>query len=177
MDLRIIKTKKVIREAFWTLREKNPLEKIKVRELCKIALINKSTFYNHYEDIFALSEEIENELLDECFGACNFDDLLFVDPKQFFLMMPQVTQKQRELLGILFQGRREVLFIKMEKQLKQHYLSSIQSPEEDIILTFIIGGIMRTMQVMRDPNKYSQEFVIDTLSDIIRRIDPKRPRV
>ena len=63
VDLRIVKTRKNIREAFFELRQKHPLEKIKVKTLCEIALINKGTFYKHYQDIYALSEEIENETI------------------------------------------------------------------------------------------------------------------
>ena len=56
MDLRIEKTERAIKNAFIELRAKKTLEKITVKELCAEACINKSTFYSHYEDIYALSE-------------------------------------------------------------------------------------------------------------------------
>ena len=61
MDLRIQKTEKAIKNVFLELRARKPLEKITVKELCELALINKSTFYSHYEDIYALSEAMEQE--------------------------------------------------------------------------------------------------------------------
>ena len=57
------KTEKAIKNAFLELRAKKPLEKITVKELCALACINKSTFYSHYEDIFALSELMEAETI------------------------------------------------------------------------------------------------------------------
>ena len=51
MDMRVKKTKRSIINAFLELRSKMPLEKIRVNELCRIAEINKSTFYAHYQDI------------------------------------------------------------------------------------------------------------------------------
>jgi len=54
MDLRVEKTKGSIVNAFLSLRARKPLEKITVKELCQLARINKSTFYTHYSDIFAL---------------------------------------------------------------------------------------------------------------------------
>ena len=63
MDIRIEKTEKAIKNAFLELRAKKPLEKITVKELCALACINKSTFYSHYEDIFALSELMEAETI------------------------------------------------------------------------------------------------------------------
>ncbi len=61
MDIRIEKTEKAIRNAFIELRSGKPLEKITVKELCQLAYINKSTFYSHYEDIYALSDALELE--------------------------------------------------------------------------------------------------------------------
>ena len=55
MDIRIARTDRAIEQAFMELREKNPLEKIKIKDLCAMACINKSTFYAHYEDIYALA--------------------------------------------------------------------------------------------------------------------------
>ena len=54
MDIRIEKTERAIKQAFMALRAQKPLEKIKVKELCDLANINKSTFYAHYQDIYAL---------------------------------------------------------------------------------------------------------------------------
>ena len=72
MDLRVIKTKKNIRDAFLKLRAENPPEKIRVTELCKVATINKRTFYKYYQDIYSLSEELENEIFDAIMN--NFED-------------------------------------------------------------------------------------------------------
>ena len=63
MDIRIEKTERAIRNAFLELRAAKPLEKITVKELCSLACINKSTFYSHYEDIYALSQMLESETI------------------------------------------------------------------------------------------------------------------
>ncbi len=65
MDIRIMKTKKAIKEAFYTLLEKKPIEKITVTELTDLAQIGRMTFYLHYADIYALNEAIETEILNE----------------------------------------------------------------------------------------------------------------
>ena len=55
LDIRIEKTERAIKQAFMELRAEKPLEKIRVKELCDRACINKSTFYAHYQDIYALA--------------------------------------------------------------------------------------------------------------------------
>ena len=42
MDLRIVKTKRSIRQAFLELRDSMPLEKIRVTDLCSKAIINNT---------------------------------------------------------------------------------------------------------------------------------------
>lgn len=60
-----VKTKKTIRAAFIELiGEKKSIEAITVGELAERADIAKSTFYNHYSDIYEVAEEFENELID-----------------------------------------------------------------------------------------------------------------
>ena len=63
MDLRVKRTQKNIREAFFRLRKKKNLDKISVKELSEKAMINKATFYLHYKDVYDLSEKLENELI------------------------------------------------------------------------------------------------------------------
>ena len=58
------RTKKMIRAAFVELLgEKKNMETITVGELAERADIAKSTFYNHYDDVYAVAEEFENELI------------------------------------------------------------------------------------------------------------------
>ncbi len=59
-----IRTKKMIREAFAELvSEKQDITKITVKELVERADISKSTFYCHYQDVYAVIEEFEQEVL------------------------------------------------------------------------------------------------------------------
>lgn len=60
------RSKKLIRESFIELvKEKKDITKISVKEIIEKADISKSTFYAHYQDIYAVLEEFENELIDE----------------------------------------------------------------------------------------------------------------
>ena len=60
-DLRVIKTKRAIMQAFNELLKEKSLDKITVTELAQRAEINKGTFYLHYTDLYALYQEaLEN---------------------------------------------------------------------------------------------------------------------
>ncbi len=58
------KSKKAIKKAFADLLfEKNDISKITVKEIVERADISKSTFYSHYQDIYSVSEEFEDEII------------------------------------------------------------------------------------------------------------------
>ncbi len=60
----------MIRAAFVELLgEKKNMETITVSELSERADVAKSTFYNHYDDVYAVAEEFENELIGQLSAA------------------------------------------------------------------------------------------------------------
>ncbi len=62
------KTKRLIKKIFAELlSEKKNLSNISVSELCNRADISRGTFYSHYDDIYGVAEEYENELIDAFF--------------------------------------------------------------------------------------------------------------
>lgn len=62
------KTKRLIRKVFAEmLSEEKELGKVSVSALCKRAEISRGTFYSHYDDIYGVAEEYENELIDAFF--------------------------------------------------------------------------------------------------------------
>ena len=76
------RTKKWIRRAFTELiAEKKSINKITVSELADRADITKTTFYYHYEDIYAVAEEFENELIAEL--NATLDEIVKENPKDY----------------------------------------------------------------------------------------------
>lgn len=54
-DIRITKTHRALAGALLTLLEKTPFPKITVNDICKEALVSRSTFYLHFEDKYELA--------------------------------------------------------------------------------------------------------------------------
>jgi AcrR family transcriptional regulator len=62
VDLRVIKTQRLIREAFFELMREVGFQKTNVRKIVERAQINRSTFYLHYLDKFDLLDKLEDDL-------------------------------------------------------------------------------------------------------------------
>ncbi|HNB53818.1 MAG TPA: TetR/AcrR family transcriptional regulator, partial [Anaerolineales bacterium] len=60
-----IRSKRLIRQAFVELLKEKDLEKITVTNIITRANINRGTFYAHYQDVRAVIEQIENEIIDK----------------------------------------------------------------------------------------------------------------
>lgn len=70
------KTRKLIKKVFAEmLSEKRELGKISVSELCTRAEISRGTFYSHYDDIYGVAEDYENEIM-----GLFFSDSMLVTP-------------------------------------------------------------------------------------------------
>lgn len=63
-DLRVVKTLKQIDQALLTCLAEAPFEKITVEQLCRAALINRSTFYKYYTSKYDLMEQYLQRALD-----------------------------------------------------------------------------------------------------------------
>ncbi|KGK89210.1 TetR/AcrR family transcriptional regulator [Clostridium sp. HMP27] len=60
-DPRVLRTRQLIREAFSTLLQKKEFDAITIKDIAQRASINRATFYAHYEDKYALLEEITEQ--------------------------------------------------------------------------------------------------------------------
>lgn len=63
-DKRILKTKRNLKQTLASLLSHKPLENITVTELCESASTSRITFYAHYEDKYALADEMVSDMVD-----------------------------------------------------------------------------------------------------------------
>lgn len=60
-DPRVLRTRQLIREAFRELLQNKGFDAITIKDIAQRATLNRATFYTHYEDKYALMEEITEE--------------------------------------------------------------------------------------------------------------------
>lgn len=173
MDLRVVKTKKNIKNAFLELRKKKPLEKISVKELADLAMINKATFYLHYEDIYALSDEIENEFVDKIIseihqvnehsGTYNYS-LISKD------LISSIYNHKEEEENLFSFGRDWVLLTKIENKLLKLFKESSTTFSDNTELEIVARILIRGTYFVFDDNNYDRDTVIETILKITEQI-------
>ena len=106
MDLRKEKTERWIKEAFFRLRASRPLEKIRVKDLCDLAQINKSTFYAHYQDIYDLSDRLQMETVEKVMDRIVNDPKFTVtDATAFTRSLTDAIMAHSAQIDVLFSGK------------------------------------------------------------------------
>lgn len=83
VDLRVLRTRRSIREAFMELIKKKPVSKISVTELASRAMINKGTFYLHYPDIYTLYFDVLKDICVQTYDHIGDFSLFFTDAEEF----------------------------------------------------------------------------------------------
>ena len=100
-DLRVIKTKKAIRDAFCEMIMEMEYGEITIKELTSRALINRNTFYIHYDSIDSLMKELQSEIIErfisENISYNNINDIKSMI-KLFFSYASEETDLNERLL-------------------------------------------------------------------------------
>lgn len=111
MDRRVKYTKTVIKDTLLQLLAEKDITKITVSEICKIADINRATFYRYYFDVFNLLDSIKNDFVNELKKTYQPSN----DEKKtiygFSRAMLKVFLENKELVKILFNTDNNLYFL------------------------------------------------------------------
>ena len=96
---------------------------------------------------------------------------IFQNPSLFMRELPDALNKNKEILYPLFHDNFDKLFIILEKKLKRFYGFHEQSEEEDILLTFAIGGTLHTMRSMKFEWDCDDDILMEKLSEVLKKMN------
>ncbi|MBQ8496028.1 MAG: TetR/AcrR family transcriptional regulator [Clostridia bacterium] len=170
-DIRIIKTKKAIREATLRLLSHKSIEDISITELAVEAQINRKTFYNYYQSIYQVIEEIENEAVEKFVSAIKATDWYngeTLDFYKLFLCVTEAVSNNMEFFGYLLNiSKTSRLIVKVETRLKEKgkdYFSRYLDVDEDLIalvMDYVVSGMF---SVYRKWSQTGKKIPVDVLA-------------
>lgn len=168
MDIRAEKSRNKIINTFFRLRSKKNLEKITVTEICKIAKINKSTFYAHFHDIYDLSDYLETQLVDEILSTVEHPENSVFDKKSFTVEIAKAYIANTDKIEIIFSGSRSVFLPqRISKSIKnfvfERYPELANDSKTNISLTYSIYGGFYTYN---ENIKYGADKIVKVISEI-----------
>ncbi len=152
-DRRIRKTKKALWDALVTLLSKKNINDITVSEVTGLADTSRSAFYLHYQDIYALQAEIENEVTREITEMLDEFKPDKDEALKFRLFLSLLTYvKNNYKLGELLLGKNSnrTFWDKLYTALEEHWLKYWAIPVEaygadaqiPYFNSFILSGVV-----------------------------------
>lgn len=168
MDMRVVKTRRAIRNALIELAEGKEVDKITVKELCERAEISKPAFYSHYGNIYDVVDEVEDEVVQKVCDQMahrSIDDIAL--PATLRELGEQVYQNPlRNVVrndaesGVL--GRKFITNFIEQRQITMH---EIGKRRDFLAIAFAFDGLMSIMQRM---SQERFERSVDDLSVVMR---------
>lgn len=125
-DLRIIKSKNAIKNAFLDLMEEKGYANITITDIAKKAMINRKTFYIHFETKEALYNSISNELLSILSPTLNkLQNLEGKEQRQYVINMLLHFKEHKDIFNILVKDKTNPDFLNKLKEKLKYDLFSI----------------------------------------------------
>lgn len=153
MDLRVKKTKRAIRNAFAQLLQQKPFEKITVREITQLAEINKTTFYAHYDGLYALIAELEQEAIDQILSQLDKQALLTTQPRDFVMNLYNAMEFCRSDAILSLSTSSQSFITKLEKAIVERLAQSNIAAKDYVnvgaIMVFLVSGLIGLQKSMQ----------------------------
>ncbi|WP_338471388.1 TetR/AcrR family transcriptional regulator [Niallia sp. XMNu-256] len=177
-DPRVIRTRKLIMDAFIELSGQKEFKDITVKDITTEAMINRATFYYHFEDIYDLLEKVLSEVLlvNLNYNIYENDDL---NEEAFVRIFKAVTNFQKSLstrchrgyedtIARIIREQLEIIFYKM--LLKQNKTEEDQTLKVTaVILSWGIYGA--SVEWRRNSKIPPEEFIKSVVPYIISGVD------
>lgn len=124
-------TEDKIIHAFWELYKTQKIEKITVKSITDACGIHRSTFYLHYQDVYAILEQIETSLM-QSLDDMNADSIKTdADMTNYASNLHALFQQNHDYLHVLLREQKEPAFARAYKnKLKQKLQQILQFTAE-----------------------------------------------
>ena len=125
-DLRIQRTQKAIIDTFYELLEEKHFSAITIIDICDRALINRGTFYTHFQDKYQLLEKCVYDMmmaLDEEVDRVHGDsDMVVYYNDMFDVAIAFLESNRRRIKTIITKADSNLVFNKVHEIIKQNIM-------------------------------------------------------
>lgn len=128
-DPRVIRTRKLIMDSFIELSGRKEFKDITVKDLTEEAMINRATFYYHFEDIYDLLEKALSEVLLINLKCDSYNDGLNED--MLVDIFVAITNFQKSLSTRCHRGYEDTIARIIRDQLEVIFTRMLQKQQPD----------------------------------------------
>ena len=155
-DLRIQCTQKAIIDTFYELLEEKHFSAITIIDICDRALINRGTFYTHFQDKYQLLEKCVYDMmmaLDEEVDRVHGDsDMVVYYNDMFDVAIAFLESNRRRIKTIITRADSNLVFNKVHEIIKQNIMKKVgRLPSKtrvplEVLAEFFAGGLIQVVK-------------------------------
>lgn len=171
-DRRVRRTKRMLAVTLVNLLAEKPLNRITVKEMTEIADVNRATFYRHYQDIYDMFNQIQDELLVDFKKTVMMQSLSsFADLETFYFRNFNFVAENADLGQLLYGPNSDQLLEKFKEVVFDFFEQNSQislSGVNNYANSFITAGFVEVIKQwlnegMPVPSKQMAEYMINSV--------------
>lgn len=176
-DLRVIKTKRNLYGSLLLNMKDKPFEEIKVRDICEKALVNRSTFYTHFEDkydlLYSLIQDLRTSLIETLDKNENEANTKEYYLKLIELLLTHIDDNIKVYSAIIKNNKNSIVMDMITDTIETDIASNITETTNttipsDFISKFYIGALISVgLDYLRNPKKHSKKEVLKYLEELL----------
>lgn len=181
-DIRVERSRTSIKNAFILLMKEREYDEITVKDLAEIAMINRKTFYAHYETKQALFEAMMREMFEDIFYSFIYpkpgmgrnvdEEILTADIRRFLTTVDQYREELEVMItsqtsGMAFDVSEKVILDRVEDI---HLITGAVPGEVpiELYLIRIRGFFMMVMDWWLEQKRYGLEEAASIIMKLMR---------
>lgn len=178
-DLRFERTEQMIQLSFLKLLETTPFHDISIAKLAKASLIDRTTFYAHYENVYELAEQLIDQYLEHFANAFEQNIKKRKQEKKF----DSYSFLDEELNSYLAENRKKILLVralnlgmnsfdaKLRRLLRSKYAETVNTSKDDFIIYLLVNLAMSNidfvLEKQRVPSKKELKEVLVKIEEYL----------
>ena len=189
-DLRVRKTKASLYKSLLQLMENKTFEEIKVIDICNTSMINRSTFYDHFNDKYELLasfiDDLKEELIEHLEVKTEVKSL-----KEYYLellkLLLNYIEKNLNLyssIAIIKKNNNSIAFDMLfdaswetvKKKLENEYINTSNMPIEVISLFYVSGVAKVCTEALKDSNNFDSKKLLNYIDQLLPDVDYLIPK-
>lgn len=163
-DLRITKTRARLYRGLLSLMKKKTFEEIKISEICAVSSINRSTFYDHFNDKYELLEAMMGDMREDLIHSIVLDHKTTSIKEYYSAIIKTLLnhiEENKEIYSAVSKINSnsvakdmmmDAIVTSATKDIDENFPHSSKIPTRTFVLFFASGFVTVILDALKDPN-------------------------
>lgn len=186
-DLRVVKTKANLYRGLMELMKDQTFEEIKVSDICNKSMINRSTFYDHFNDKYELLQSLMEDLKEELEEKIKVEKEIHSIREYYIetinLLLTHITENISIYSSVIKNNSNSIahdmmintILNSVTKYINENYVNESNIPTERIVLFYASGLLNICLEEMKDPTSFNKDNILKYFENLIPTLDFLKP--